>query len=258
MAAGAVLLALAFRLWSPLRDLRVLLGLAVAGLAGHAALDVLTPWGVRLLWPADPRRIALGWVAEVDPVVWAILAGGLVLGLVWIGRAAACNRAALGCLAAYALAGSVSQTLAEAQFKLSLGTIRIRPARVAAYPAMLRPLEWNVVGWTADRYFAAEVQALSGMHGRLRSWFRVPVPAPVAGEFASQYAAWALAPLVKPQNAAGTSVALYDLAFLGRAEGMPYVVSLDAGPPGRPPAHAWQAANIAPPAPDEERELRNP
>lgn len=258
LAVLALALAAAFRMFSSLKQLPVLLGLAAAGLAAHAGLDVVTPWGARLFWPVETRRIALSWVAEVDPVVWALLGGGLVAGLVWSGRSAACNRTAMGLLLAYLLAGAVSQSLAIAQFTVSLGTIRVRPERLEAFPQLLQPLEWNVVGWTPDRYFEGEVHALTGMHGRLRAWFRIPVPAPVDGEFARSYLAWARAPLVKLQNGAGTSVALYDLAFLGRAEGMPYVVAVTAGPIPGAPAHTWQGPNIAPPLPDEERELRAP
>jgi len=236
----------------------VSLGLAAGGLVAHTALDLVTPWGARLFWPFAPARIAFNWVGDVDPGVWALLAAGLVAGLLWAGRAAACNRTALALVVAYLLAGALSQSLAVAQFTVSLGSIRIRPQRVEAFPEMLRPLEWNVVAWTPDRIFEGQVHALTGLHGRLRAWFRIPVPAPVDGAFARSYMAWARVPLVKPQNGAGTSVALYDLAFMGRSEGMPYVVAMEAGPVPGAPTHAWQGPNIAPPSPDEERELRNP
>jgi hypothetical protein len=133
----------------------------------------------------------------------------------------------------------------------------VRPQRIEAYPQMMRPLEWNVVAWVPDRIFEGQVHALSGMHGHMLSWFRIPVPPAVDGEFVRAYLDWARAPLVKLQNAAGTSVALYDLAYLGRPEGMPYVVALEAGPVPGSPAHTWQGANIKPPSPDEERELRS-
>jgi len=258
LAVLALALAASFRMFSPLKQLPILVALAAAGLAVHTGLDLVTPWGARLFWPFDARRIALNWLAEVDPVVWALLGGGLVAGLVWTGRSAGCNRTALALVLAYTLAGAVSQSLAVAQFTVSLGTIRVRPERLEAFPQMLRPLEWNVVGWTPDRYFEGEVHALTGMHGRLRAWFRIPVPAPVDGAFVRSYLDWARAPLVKLQNGAGTSVALYDLAWLGRAEGMPYVVAVTAGPAPGAPVHAWQGPNIAPPSPDEERELRAP
>lgn len=232
--------------------------LAVLGLLGHAALDVLTPWGARLLWPFDSRRVALGVLAEIDPVTWGILSAGLVAGLVWLGRAVSLNRTALALVAVWAAMGAASQSLAKAQFTVSLGALHVRPDRLEAFPQRMRPLTWNVVGWAGDRYFQGEVHALAGMHGRLRAWFRIPVPSPVDGEFIRGYLGWARVPLVKLQVADGRSVALYDLAFLGRPEGIPYVAAVEAGPPGALPVHAWQGSNIAPPSPDEERELPAP
>ena len=58
---------------------RLLLAAATIGYATHAVLDALTSYGTLLFWPISDQRVALDWVAIVDPLYSAMLAVGIVL-----------------------------------------------------------------------------------------------------------------------------------------------------------------------------------
>lgn len=253
----AFLLAWVFRLVSPVKHFAPLVGLALLGLASHVLMDLATSWGTMIFSPLSERRYAWRWVAIVDPWVWGLPALGLVAGLCFKAWSVRVNRIMLGVLAGYYLLCSGSQGLAESHFQQILNRLRISVERIEAFPQFQNPFRWNVIGWTSDRYYQGYVHALDGLQGRLRVYFRAGVPVARQGPFVKAYQHWAAAPLVRPliSNRQG-ALALCDLRFMGRIEGLPFVVELGRDESGQA-FHRWldRAENIQPPGADQEFEL---
>ncbi|MDX2033239.1 MAG: metal-dependent hydrolase [Blastocatellia bacterium] len=80
---GGLIAALPFLLMSRFRNQRrdVILA-SIIGYATHAPLDMFTSYGTQLFWPFTDLRVALDWVAIVDPVYTI----PLWLGVYWTAR----------------------------------------------------------------------------------------------------------------------------------------------------------------------------
>lgn len=255
MPFEVLLLGLAFRRWTAFRDPVPVFGLAALGVFLHTGMDLFNSWGVRLLAPFSEVRWGNGWIPIVDPWIWGILLTGLGLGFLRPGWSVRANRIALALLVPWAVFCGASHGLAVAHFREALGRVRVRPERIEAYAQPMTPLHWNVVGWTPDRFYQGDVHALAGLKGRLRVYFRNPVPDMLAGPFTRSYFLWAGAPIVRPLAAEqGGGYALVDLRFLNRARGIPFVVRIVPDTLGRP-THAWLGWHLGSPVPDQEFEL---
>jgi inner membrane protein len=255
MPFEVLLLGLAFRRWTAFKDPLPVFGCAAAGVFLHTGMDVFNSWGVRLLAPFSDSRFGNSWVGIVDPWIWGLLAAGLATGFLKSSWSPAANRTALALLVPWAVFCGLSHGLAVAHFREALARIRVRPERIEAYSQVLTPLQWNVVAATSDRFYQGDVHALAGLKGRLRVYFRTPIPDALAGPFTRSYLLWAGAPIVRPLAAEqGGGFALVDLRFLNRAGGIPFVARLAPDSLGRP-EHAWLGWHLGSPVPDQEFEL---
>lgn len=81
---GGLIAAIPFLLMSRFRQQRrdVILA-SIIGYATHAPLDMFTSYGTQLFWPFTDLRVALDWVAIVDPVYTI----PLWIGVLWTARA---------------------------------------------------------------------------------------------------------------------------------------------------------------------------
>jgi len=77
---GGLLAALPFLLMKRYRDdKQAVILAAIIGYATHAPLDMFTSYGTQLFWPFSNYRVALDWIAIVDPVYSIPLAIGAYL-----------------------------------------------------------------------------------------------------------------------------------------------------------------------------------
>ena len=75
---GGTLVALPFLGWSRRRaDWPLILAASWIGYATHGPLDALTSYGTLLFWPLMDHRVALDWMAIVDPVYTLTLLAGV-------------------------------------------------------------------------------------------------------------------------------------------------------------------------------------
>lgn len=146
-------LAAILRLSSPRESFASLAGLAYLGLLSHIGLDLLTPFGTAVLWPLDPRRLALGWLYVIDPIVLGIAA----FGLLWVAmrrpHAPQIARAGLAILVVYIVAAGMMATVAARDFARVLRAERIDAVRAAVVPVFPGPLRWVGVAATGDAIF---------------------------------------------------------------------------------------------------------
>lgn len=148
---------------------RALLMTAVA-FVSHILLDVPTTWGTMVLYPWSHERFALDWVFIVDPVLWAVVAGGILFG---IGRDARAQRR--GATAGLLLAG-LYVVLAGALHELAVSRMRgvpeakpseararkagNRPGDPQVFPLPLSPWRWHGVAWSGDSLVHAELKGI--------------------------------------------------------------------------------------------------
>ncbi len=253
----ASLLAWVFRAWTPEIPFRLLLGFSLAATLVHIAMDLAGATGTAILAPFSWHRYSLNWVATIDPWSWGILAIGLAAGLVVSRSAVAMNRGAMVFLLVYFLLCGASHSIALTQFREILVRLGVKPERVVAFPQAMNPLRWNAIGFVPGRYYQGYVNSLGGMDGRLRAFFHNQVPESVAKDgFVARYKHWAAAPLVRAfdDSANPGSVALCDLRFLGRHEGMPFVAKINRDGSGVV-RHVWLPSQVTPPVADQEFQI---
>ena len=139
---------------------------AFAYLAGlsHILLDYTNAYGVRPFWPFSERWYSWDIVSIVEPVMYVLLVGGLVLP--WLFRLindeiGSRGRGPQGRMAAFvALFGIVVMWgVRDYEHRRALNALDARtyngadPVRVSAYPYMINPFHWYGVAET-DAFFA--------------------------------------------------------------------------------------------------------
>lgn len=143
---------------------RPLAALVYLGVLTHVILDVFTPSGTAVLWPLDSRRLSVGSLYMIDPVVISIGAASLMPATWWKRPGARVARAGLLALCGYLLLGAGVRTGVEARWARVLagdGPVVTRSTVVPAFPG---PLRWLGVAETPSmilraRFWAWEVAA---------------------------------------------------------------------------------------------------
>jgi inner membrane protein len=239
----AALLALLLRAFTRRAGFGALFSLAAVGVAGHVVADLFTSWGTMLLFPFSWRRFSLDWVFIVDLFYLGILAvplGAAAARLVPPGRA---GRAALALLAAYIAFCGLEHHRAIA------ATRAVFPSGAEdaqAFPQPLSPFRW--LGIATDRargaVWAAFLDLRQGQPAETLGPFRAAPPheavdyAPLA-----RWLWWARAPIIASVDGPVTTYA--DLRFLSRLRpGLSFQLDVEAGPDGRPRAHAWHGGPL--------------
>ncbi len=138
--------------------LPALIGVAVAGLAGHLVLDGFTSVGVPLLAPFSPARFSLPWLFPVDGWLWVILGLPLLWGA-WKRRRgpiperalARLSAASLVALSLYVTSCSLARERARfaalAHLPEGVGVAQ----EVLAFPAPYGPLIWTTLVRTDEQ-----------------------------------------------------------------------------------------------------------
>ena len=126
-----------------------LTALAYGGVLSHIGLDALNPAGVAVLWPFDSRRVGVGWLYVIDPVVFALALTGWLIAWRWSAIRAHAARAAVVLVAVYAVAAGGLGRAAEAEFGRRLTQQGGEASPVAVVPIFPGPLRWMGVAETA-------------------------------------------------------------------------------------------------------------
>jgi inner membrane protein len=250
---SAMVLALVFaghRLRRP-RAVRAAAGLAprwgllylfacVAGYS-HLLLDFTNSYGVRVLWPWWPKWYAWDIVFIIEPVLLAVLIGGLTLPALFalvnqeIGVREKTPRGRVGAAIALTLM-TLLWGVRDYEHRRAVNAIEALeylgkvPVRVSAFPRMVNPFRWNGVADTGDSYVAMDVDSLAPAvdpRGRARVYPK-PESTPAssaAGDthLGRAYLGWARYPLVETEKLGGASpgflVRFRDLRFVNPDSG---------------------------------------
>ena len=207
--------------------LHVLLALAAWG--AHLALDLVSPYGARILAPFDVVRVGIPWLYLIDPFVWVILTLPF-----WVPRLlplalARANAIALLLLGAYVGLCGIFSGLAVAETARVCAAAGVEPSRIQAFPGAFLPVLWSGVATQGDLQFQRRV-ALVGPESDA-PFARVAtgnathpaVKAVYATETGRRFRdAFASAPVAEVTcTATGYTVALTDLAFTDPWTGTP-------------------------------------
>jgi inner membrane protein len=128
---------------------------AYLGVLSHIGLDLLNPFGTAVLWPFTPRRLGLGWLYVLDPVVTGLVV--VALGLTAWRRAhrPAIPRWALTLAAIYTLVAGALSWVAEAQWSALLTDQGVVATRVTVIPTFPGPLRWVGVAEASHAFYRA-------------------------------------------------------------------------------------------------------
>lgn len=144
------------RLFKGLRDRRLQTYIAVFLIfATHAALDALTIYGTRILWPVVPEPFGVGSIFIIDPLytlplllaaVWALALGA------WTARFGKVLAGALVVSTAYLGWSVAAQQVVEQRAAALLAEAGVAPERLLATPTPFNTLLWKVIAVEGDRY----------------------------------------------------------------------------------------------------------
>jgi inner membrane protein len=209
----------------------------------HILLDYTNNYGVRPFDPFADKWHSWDIVFIVEPVLWLILIGGLVLPLIFglvdreIGARAKRPRGRIGAIVALVLVvvfwGVRDYEHRRAIAAMEALTYRNEDAiRVSAYPYMVNPFKWYGVVETSDFFETMDVNSLTpevDPQGEARVIFKpeeTPVTIAAKKSYLGRvYLDWAQYPMTEIEQLdppdSGYLVRLYDLryAYPGRARG---------------------------------------
>jgi membrane-bound metal-dependent hydrolase YbcI (DUF457 family) len=260
--------ALAHGLFPALTFGRALLLLELAFLS-HILLDLPTAWGTLVLYPWSHVRFALDWIFIIDPVLWAVLALGILGG---VKRAPRLRRrmalGGLGVAVLYVTAAGTLHTLAleetravaragagvesglrgtddvESGLRGTGGVESGVPGTVdvEVYPVPFSPLRWHGVAWrgrSLEHYFLAGLPPRvagtdSEPHGLSDPRARPAIMSP-AGQM---FLYWARAPAARIVSTSDTTVVgLIDRRFYDRNV---FGLQVSVGPGGKYLHAVWE------------------
>lgn len=125
------------------------------GLATHIALDVITAYGTKVLYPLSDRRVSLGITFVIDPVFTAIVGASLASGLTGRRRLATAGLLLLGLY--LGLQGVLKlQALRLAADAVQAGAFAT-PDRLDAIAQPFSPFNWKLVAVQGSDYRIAHV-----------------------------------------------------------------------------------------------------
>jgi inner membrane protein len=212
----------------------LLLVYAYGACLSHILLDFTNNYGVRPFWPFSARWYSWDIVFIVEPILWVLLAGGLVAPVLTslINEEIGARRKGFqGKFAARAALAGVVLTwgIRDYEHRRAISALESRlyqdetPLRVSAYPHWGNPLSWYGVVETTKFYATMNVDSSTpeaDPESNLHVHFR-PEPTPVTeaarntalGRF---YFSWARYPMTETEtltDPAGYRVRLFDLRF---------------------------------------------
>jgi inner membrane protein len=226
---------------APSLSFRRALLLAEVGTVFHILLDIPTAWGTLALYPWSHARLALNWVFIIDPVLWALPLGGVLLSLRRKSGGRRVAAASLALCAVYILfVGAIhgwARERAREQVTSSPAAVAGRAGALGdidVYPQPLAPWRWLAVAWRRD---SLEVVSLQGLPPRVTGSRSEPhglgdpqIEAALMTQPGQAFLWWAGAPACRlvSNESAQTIVHFSDLRFaLRRADPFEMEIVLD-------------------------------
>lgn len=147
------------RFWPGRPPWQAFFGVCALGIAAHIGGDVITLYGIKLLWPLSDGALGLGIVFDVDPYIALIVALGFIGALRWRPRLSA----ALMLMALTVYLGLQTavywRTIALAEaYRDSRG---LKNAEVYVLPQPLSPFTWKLIVAQGNGYFVSHVNYLA-------------------------------------------------------------------------------------------------
>ena len=150
----------------------MLFGFAYLAGLSHILLDFTNSYGVRPFWPLSERWYSWDIVFIVEPILWILLLGGLLVPAIFhlvnqeIGPRRKVPYGRVG--AVLALLGVVALWgVRDFEHRRAVAALEARtyegatPLRVSAYPAWGNPFRWNGVVETKDFFVVLDVDSLT-------------------------------------------------------------------------------------------------
>jgi inner membrane protein len=156
LAAPVIALALALVLRLTVKGSRFswLAVCSLVGIAGHTFMDLWTSYGTRALLPLDATWFAWDIVFIIDPLLWVLLLGSLLL----FRKSEMSPQIAsvgLGLLLAYvgARAAIHAHVVDQARDRIPAPSLQ----QLAALPSPLSPFKWKVLADSGESFYSGEV-----------------------------------------------------------------------------------------------------
>lgn len=134
------------------------------GMTVHVVFDVVTSFGVALLYPFSDYRFEMPLIFVIDPVLTSILIAGLAAPMLFRTKISPFGAAviALGLVSAYLIVGAVARNAAREVVIAQADGAVLRPESVHMVPEPFAPFRWKAVYRVDDVYRQALVHPWSG------------------------------------------------------------------------------------------------
>jgi len=195
----------------------------IAGLS-HILLDFTNNYGVRPFWPFWEKWYSWDIVFIVEPALYIILVGGLILPVIFsrhkpIPRGQTAAKVALLCVVVlYAARDSEHRRAVNALEHQQFASAK--PIRVSAYPYYWNIFRWDAVAETKNFFASSDIDSRTGeLDGSELEFIPKPpeTPATVAAKrsyLGRVYLDWAQYPLVTEEQSGQDSIVYFnDLRF---------------------------------------------
>ena len=130
-----------------------LLSAAYLGLLSHMGLDLLTSFGVAVLWPITERRFSLAQHYLIDPIFSALVLGFLIATFWFKGRRTLLSKIALVSIVLYASISGAQKSVAISRWQVYVDSQEIKPIRSVVLPLFPGPFRWLGVSETENGFY---------------------------------------------------------------------------------------------------------
>src|SRR5574341_1882639 len=149
-------------------------GLVYLGILLHIGLDLITPFGTKVLCPLSSTALSWDLAFVIDPLLTMALAFPVLVA--WRRPLLASRAVAIGLLAAVLYLGlaTVAREMARARFRAELGQQVIAADRVEVIPRLFSPFLWRAVAAGNRSFYYAELTPWPGAPVDLRLYSQAP------------------------------------------------------------------------------------
>jgi len=158
----ALLLAWPISRWGGSGRYRDIVRLVYLGILVHIGLDLINPFGVRLLYPFSDALLAGNLIFVVDPILTAAFAVPLLVAWQRPPRGARAVRIGLAAAVVYLGLAAGTKAVAQARFAAELRQRVIAPDRMAVVPRLFSPFRWMALAEARNRFYQATVTPWPG------------------------------------------------------------------------------------------------
>jgi hypothetical protein len=145
-----------------------LVGLVYLGILLHIGLDIITPFGTKVLYPLSSTPFSWELAFVIDPLL--TMAFALPLLVAWWRPRLASRAVGIGLIVAIAYLGLAAgaREMTRTRFGAELGKQVIAADRVEVIPRLFSPFLWRAVAVGSGRFYYAEVTPWPGRPVDLR------------------------------------------------------------------------------------------